>query len=124
MPSLTRKEKKDLDNFKNLMDSLNYPMERTAEKKEPEELKFPQHLLDGETDGVRRLWMDMVNKELRRTLFKGKKFFLGRECNRVSLTVLIRACGGQVSWDRSTFPCAKFSEDDQDITHQVVDRDA
>ena len=57
------------------------------------------------------------------TLFSGKKFFLNREVPRESLCFVIRSFSGEVSWDKSLFPGATFSEDDQTITHQIVDRE-
>lgn len=55
-------------------------------------------------------------------LFEGLKFFLNRETPRESLTFIIRAFGGEVSWDKSLFAGATFDESDGTITHQIVDR--
>jgi len=52
-------------------------------------------------------------------LFKGFKFFLGREVPREALLFVIRAFGGTVSWDGEGAP---FPESDESITHQIVDR--
>lgn len=52
-------------------------------------------------------------------LFKGLKFFLGREVPRESLLFVIRSFGGDVSWDGLGAP---FPESDEDISYQVVDR--
>ena len=57
-------------------------------------------------------------------LFKGLKFFLNREVPRESLCFVIRSFGGEVSWDKISFPGATFDENDPKITHQIVDRDA
>ncbi|GLJ44207.1 hypothetical protein SUGI_0922970 [Cryptomeria japonica] len=54
-----------------------------------------------------------------RTLFKGLKFFLGREVPRESLLFVIPAFGGIASWDGYGAP---FQETDESITHQIVDR--
>ncbi|XP_068656318.1 pescadillo homolog [Aristolochia californica] len=54
-----------------------------------------------------------------RSLFKDLKFFLGREVPRESLLFIIPAFGGTVSWDGDGSP---FSESDESITHQIVDR--
>ena len=56
-------------------------------------------------------------------LFKGLKFFLGREVPRESLTFVIRSFGGQVSWDKTSFVGATYSETDTSITHQIVDKE-
>jgi len=54
-------------------------------------------------------------------LFQGKKIFLSREVPRAMLEFVIRCFGGQVSWDG---PDAPFKESDEDISHQIVDRDS
>jgi len=55
-------------------------------------------------------------------LFKNTKMFLNREVPRESLVFMIRAFGGQVSWDSNVAPGATFNEDDPKITHQICDR--
>merc|ERR1719312_2305425 len=62
--------------------------------------------------------------EQQSNLFKGLKFFLGREVPREPLVFMIRAVGGEVSWDSSVGVGATFSQSDAGITHQVMDRDA
>ncbi|CAL8070433.1 unnamed protein product [Orchesella dallaii] len=57
-----------------------------------------------------------------KNLFGGLKFFLSREVPRESLCFMIRAVGGQVSWDGNLFPGATFDESDDSITHQITDR--
>lgn len=56
-------------------------------------------------------------------LFVGMKFFINREVPRESLCFAIRSFSGEVSWDKTLFPGATFSEDDETITHQIVDRE-
>merc|ERR1719312_540543 len=62
--------------------------------------------------------------EQQSNLFKGLKFFLGREVPREPLVFMIRAVGGEVSWDASVGPGATFDSADPGITHQVMDRNA
>ncbi|KAK9810032.1 hypothetical protein WJX72_003708 [[Myrmecia] bisecta] len=52
-------------------------------------------------------------------LFAGLVFFLGREVPREQLLFVIRAFGGTAAWDGEGSP---LSENDESITHQVVDR--
>ncbi|XP_039131086.1 LOW QUALITY PROTEIN: pescadillo homolog [Dioscorea cayenensis subsp. rotundata] len=52
-------------------------------------------------------------------LFKDMKFFLSREVPRESLLFVIPAFGGVVSWHGDGSP---FSEADEDIMYQIVDR--
>ncbi|KAL2631875.1 hypothetical protein R1flu_016561 [Riccia fluitans] len=86
--------------------------------------------LEKATAGVEEL-MEVVNSDgtsdeqedeetLRcRHLFKDFKFFLAREVPRDSLLFTIRAFGGTVSWDGDGAP---YEENDETITHQIVDR--
>lgn len=57
-----------------------------------------------------------------KTLFKGLKFFLNREVPREPLVFVLRCFGGEVSWDKLLFVGATFDENDETITHQIVDR--
>jgi len=56
----------------------------------------------------------------RKTLFAGLNFFLNREVPKESLTLIIRSCGGSVSWDGC--PASKFNASSDLVTHQIVDR--
>jgi len=56
------------------------------------------------------------------TLFKDSKFFLGREIPREPLVFMIRAFGGQVSWDTSVAPGSTFQSEETSITHHICDR--
>merc|ERR1711874_774646 len=64
-----------------------------------------------------------MGKEKQSNLFEGLKFYLGREIPREPLVFMIRAVGGEVSWDSSVGVGATFSVSDPTITHQVMDRD-
>jgi len=57
-----------------------------------------------------------------KTLFKGTKVFLNREVPREPLVFMVRAFGGQVSWDSTLANGATFDEDDKTVTHQICDR--
>lgn len=57
-----------------------------------------------------------------KTLFKGLKVFLNREVPREPLVFVLRCFGAEVSWDKDFFVGASFSESDETITHQIVDR--
>uniref|UniRef100_A0A0A9CMF5 BRCT domain-containing protein n=1 Tax=Arundo donax TaxID=35708 RepID=A0A0A9CMF5_ARUDO len=65
--------------------------------------------------------VDADDKETKecKSLFKNLKFYLRREVPRESLLFIIPAFGGTVSWEGEGAP---FSEVDEDITHQIVDR--
>lgn len=68
-----------------------------------------------------------MRKEIERTkklktLFKGVKVFVNREVPREPVAFCIRALGGEVSWDKLLFVGSTFDEDNETITHQIVDR--
>ena len=56
------------------------------------------------------------------SLFKDQKFFLGREIPREPLVFMIRAFGGEVSWDSTVAPGSTFDSNDKSVTHQISDR--
>uniref|UniRef100_A0AC34Q5V0 Pescadillo homolog n=1 Tax=Panagrolaimus sp. JU765 TaxID=591449 RepID=A0AC34Q5V0_9BILA len=58
--------------------------------------------------------------EMVRHLFNGKRFFINRECPKDILTLVIRNCGGVVSWEGC--PNAKFNEDYEGINYHIIDR--
>ncbi|CAN0161049.1 unnamed protein product [Pylaiella littoralis] len=58
-------------------------------------------------------------EERRKRLFKGLKFFFGREVPKGWLELVVASCGGVVGWEGGGSP---FSSTDPDITHQIVDR--
>ncbi|XP_012523179.1 pescadillo homolog [Monomorium pharaonis] len=57
-----------------------------------------------------------------KNLFKGIKVFINREVPREPLVFILRCFGGEVSWDKLLFVGATFEENDETITHQIVDR--
>merc|ERR1712168_1043410 len=77
-----------------------------------------------EKEKERKAKEEREKEENLKILFKGCKFFLGREVNREVLVFLIRSCGGEVSWHSTLAVGSTFSEADSTITHQIVDRPA
>eukprot|EP00794_Sanderia_malayensis_P014002 gene14002-15460_t len=57
-----------------------------------------------------------------KSLFKGLKIFISREVPREPLVFTIRCFGGDVSWDEIVGLGSTFGEDDETITHQIIDR--
>lgn len=55
-------------------------------------------------------------------LFKDCKFYLSREVPREVIVFVIRSFGGTVSWDEILGLGFTFSEDEETITHQIIDR--
>uniref|UniRef100_A0AAF5PP75 Pescadillo homolog n=1 Tax=Wuchereria bancrofti TaxID=6293 RepID=A0AAF5PP75_WUCBA len=68
---------------------------------------------------------DVLNEKLydvekRKQLFANYRFWLNREVPKDVLAIIIRSCGGLVSWENC--PATQYYEDDAQITHQIVDR--
>ncbi|KRY22354.1 Pescadillo -like protein [Trichinella patagoniensis] len=89
-----------------------------------EELSVDEFPVEGdESDSVQKELIEQMRSiEVLQNLFAGFKIFLNREVPREALTFVIRCCGGEVSWDPIFEYGSKFSENDETITHQVVDR--
>ncbi|XP_015604531.1 pescadillo homolog [Cephus cinctus] len=66
--------------------------------------------------------LEMTKIKKLKTLFKGLKFFINREVPREPLVFALRSFGGEVSWDKLLFVGATFDENDESITHHIVDR--
>ncbi|KAL4002586.1 Pescadillo N-terminus family protein [Acanthocheilonema viteae] len=62
----------------------------------------------------------LCDVEKRKQLFVNCRFWLNREVPKDVLAIIIRSCGGLVSWEHC--PAAQYYENDAQITHQIVDR--
>ncbi|KAJ6216664.1 hypothetical protein RDWZM_007821 [Blomia tropicalis] len=81
---------------------------------------------DTEDEGPAKFGSSMLTfQQLQKlqSLFAGFKFFLNREVPREPLCFILRSFSGEVSWDKNLFPGGTYNEDDQSITHQIVDRE-
>lgn len=98
------------------MYSLARPIARAAQPSEPESTIDTFSNSDTQESLAEKLRM----AQALRTLFSKCKFFLNREVPKEALTLLIRSCGGTVSWEN----CAAklYDEDSEVITHHVIDR--
>ncbi|XP_048770357.1 pescadillo homolog [Ostrea edulis] len=83
--------------------------------------EFPASDTD-DPDRVEKAKVEAERVKKLQNLFKGQKFFLNREVPRETLVFIIRCFGGEVSWHKSVAVGATFSESDESITHQIVDR--
>lgn len=92
-------------------------------EEEPEEMMDLQLISnEGDSDKVRKMHEREQAQKCLKNLFKGLKFFINREVPREPLVFIIRCFGGKVSWDKNCFVGATFDENDETITHQIVDR--
>ncbi|VDL90498.1 unnamed protein product [Schistocephalus solidus] len=104
------------------LSSLSFPLKRlediTQESACLDDLVELQTIDDSVTAAVNK----QAQTERIKHLFENKRFFLNREVPKEVLTLLIRSCGGECSWDVSSGPGSTFLEDDVRINYQVVDR--
>ncbi|XP_072390939.1 pescadillo homolog [Diabrotica undecimpunctata] len=105
--------------------ALNFSLSKTSNEALEDDLEIDNFNADGSEANEEKL--EEIRKEAEqikklKTLFKGQKFFLNREVPREPLVFVIRCFGGEVSWDKTMFVGSTFNEDDESITHQIVDR--
>ncbi|XP_062106928.1 pescadillo homolog [Humulus lupulus] len=100
--------------------------ETSAEESELRLAQLQQQLPSNEPGALMHLVEDVAGEDEEdedtkecKKLFKNMKFFLSREVPRESLLFVIPAFGGMVSWEGDGAP---YDENDEDITHQIVDR--
>ncbi|XP_071531377.1 pescadillo homolog [Panulirus ornatus] len=101
--------------------SLNIPLLRSRVEEDDDEVGIDIHLFEDEME-LHAAREEEKKKKQQQSLFKGLKFFLNRETNMESLTFVIRACMGKVSWDVTAYEGSTYPETDESITHQIVDR--
>lgn len=78
---------------------------------------------DGDERGeMERIRLEEEESKKLQSLFSGLKFFVNREAPREALTFIVRSCGGEVSWNKTVAAGFTYHEDDETITHQIVDR--
>lgn len=105
--------------------ALNLPLSKTSNELVEEDFELDKFNADGSEANEER--QEEIRKEMEKiktlkNLFKGFKFYLNREVPREPLVFVIRCFGGEVSWDKTLFVGSTFDEDDESITHQIVDR--
>jgi pescadillo protein len=104
--------------------ALNCEIKKTNDEQfeEPEEMDLQLISNEGDSEKIKKMHEREKALKRKKNLFKGLKFFINREVPREPLVFVIRCFGGKVSWDKSCFVGSTFDEDDETITHQIVDR--
>ncbi|KAF7387860.1 hypothetical protein HZH66_010627 [Vespula vulgaris] len=105
--------------------ALNVPLlalDPTIQNVDDEEMEIDQFSKDADAQQLEAAKLEAEKIKKLKTLFKGLKFFLNREVPREPLVFILRSFGGEVSWDKLLFVGATFDENDETITHQIVDR--
>jgi len=104
--------------------SLGLPVMKKPDANPVDEIEVDQEaaqlLENGEADAENRRKEEEA--KVLQALFSKCKFFISREVPREMFAFAIRACGGNVSWDKSMCAGATYDVSDQSITHQIVDR--
>ncbi|CAH1987955.1 unnamed protein product [Acanthoscelides obtectus] len=104
--------------------ALNFPLAKTSNT-ETDECELDEFNMEGDAEKLEELRKEaekFLKVKKLKTLFKGLKIFLNREVPREPLVFIIRCFGGEVSWDKDMFIGSTFDENDESITHQIVDR--
>lgn len=104
--------------------ALNFPLSKTTNSTAEEEEVEIDHFesAEGNPEKLEEAKKELEDVKKLKVLFKGLKFFLNREVPREPLVFIIRCFGGEVSWDKDLFVGSTFDENDESITHQIVDR--
>lgn len=120
------------DSDKTLMDEGIYVSERVAAMNIPlmsvdsasteEELSIDHFPTDDDPQKLEEAKKEADKVKNLKTMFNGLKFFINREVPREAMVFLIKSFGGEVSWDKLLFVGATYDENDETITHHIVDR--
>lgn len=120
-PALSNVTVTPMEDFTDKVCALNQSLVRTVTNTE-DEIELDDIPVSDDTKAVEaaRIEADLLQKQTK--LFEGLRFFLSREVPRENIVFMIRALGGEVSWDNTVAPGATFAEEDNTITHQIADR--
>ena len=97
--------------------ALNQALARTLV--EPDAVELDKIEVEEGGEAMEAARAEAEARERQGKLFNGLRFFLGREVPREPLVFMVRAVGGEVSWDATVAPGATFASNDPTITHQV-----
>ncbi|XP_030759375.1 pescadillo homolog [Sitophilus oryzae] len=103
------------------VNALNVSLLKTSDAVD-EEIEIDNFNSEDGPENIEDAKKEAENIKKLKTLFKGLKFYLNREVPREPLVFIIRCFGGEVSWDKTLFVGATFDENDESITHHIVDR--
>lgn len=103
--------------------ALNVSISKTSNEPVEEEVEIDAFVTEeGDVEKMEEAKKEREQIKKLKILFKGLKFYLNREVPREPLVFIIRCFGGEVSWDKTLFVGSTFDENDESITHQIVDR--
>ncbi|XP_044759746.1 pescadillo homolog [Coccinella septempunctata] len=102
--------------------ALNCSIAKISSEVVEEEVEIDDFSNEDDPEKMMEIKKEAESLKNLKTLFKGLKIFVNREVPREPLVFMIRCFGGEVSWDKLLFVGATFDENDESITHQIVDR--
>ncbi|XP_043578004.1 pescadillo homolog [Bombus pyrosoma] len=97
-------------------------LDPTLQNTEDEELEMDKFANEDDATKLEEAMIEAEKIKKLKTIFKGLKVFLNREIPREPLVFILRCFGAEVSWDKLLFVGATFDENDETITHHIVDR--
>jgi len=102
--------------------ALNFSIAKTSLDTVEEEVEIDSFSSEDTPEKIEEARKEAEKINTLKTVFQGLKFFLNREVPREPLVFLIKCFGGEVSWDKTLFVGSTFDENDESITHHIVDR--
>jgi len=104
--------------------SLGLPIMKKVDANPVDQIEIDQEAaqLLGDTQADEENRRKEEETKILQNLFSKCKFFISREIPREMFAFVIRACGGNVSWDKTMCAGATYNVSDESITHQLVDR--
>ncbi|CAL1534395.1 unnamed protein product [Lymnaea stagnalis] len=112
------------ENLASLAPAIKTTGETQDEEDDDAEVDALNAISADDPDFIEKSKLEAESVKKLQNLFKGLRFFLNREVPREELTFVIRACSGLASWDYTLGVGATYQEDDNSITHHVIDRPA
>jgi len=111
----------DSERFQERLAALSQTL-KTVTEDQTDDMQPDEFPVSEDPDQVEEARIEAEKLQRLCKLFSTGKFFLSREVPRESLTFILRACGGTVSWDATVAVGSSYKESDESITHQITDR--
>ncbi|GFW40290.1 pescadillo homolog [Trichonephila clavipes] len=105
-----------------LIAALNLSLKSSIDNNLEEEVQIDEFPETDDTEEMQKRKEEQEKIEKLKTLFAGCKIYLNREVPKESILFIIRCFGGEVSFDKTIHVGATFEEDDETITHHIIDR--
>ncbi|GFT68020.1 pescadillo homolog [Nephila pilipes] len=110
------------EDYSEFVAALNISLKSSVDNNLEEEIQIDEFPETDDTEEMQKRKAEQGKIEKLKNLFAGCKMYLNREVPWESLLFIIRCFGGEVSYDKTLQVGATFDEDDETITHQIIDR--